>query len=147
LVDGSGLVAARSGWKQQGHPFYAAGVGYCQRFDVGRPKGSYVVSLPDWYGSVAKVNINGKLAGHIVSPPWECDVTKYIKRGENLVEVVVVGTLKNTLGPHHAGSGLGSAWPGMFHRGPETGPPPGKEYHGVEYGLFEPFVLTQELKK
>ncbi len=65
----------------------------------------------------------------------------------NTVEVVVIGTLKNTLGPHHAGTGLGSAWPGMFQQGPEIGPPPGKDYHTVDYGLFEPFVLKQIIKK
>ena len=146
LIDGSGLVAARPGWRRQGHPFYGAAVAYRRRFDVNRRKGRYAVALGDWYGSVAKVRVNGRLAGHIVAPPWQCDVTDHIKRGENLVEVVVVGTLKNTLGPHHGNPGLGSAWPGMFQRGPETGPPPGRNYHGVEYGLFEPFVLKQQVK-
>jgi hypothetical protein len=70
-----------------------------------------------------------------------------IKQGSNTVEVVVIGTLKNTLGPHHAGTGLGSAWPGMFQQGPETGPPAGKDYHTVVYGLFEPFVLKQIIEK
>ncbi|HPC94837.1 MAG TPA: glycosyl hydrolase [Sedimentisphaerales bacterium] len=147
LVDGSGLSGAKPGWRQQGHPFYSAAVAYRQRFDVGKPKGAYVVSLPDWYGSVAKVNVNGKPAGCIAAPPWECDVTAQIERGQNTIEVVVIGTLKNTLGPHHNGAGLGSAWPGMFQRGPEVGPPPGDEYHTVDYGLFEPFVLTQVVKE
>ena len=31
----------------------------------------------------------------------------------------------------------------MFQQGPETGPPPGEQYHTVGYGLFEPFVLKQ----
>ena len=61
-------------------------------------------------------------------------------------DVVVIGTLKNTLGPHHHGAVLGSAWPAMFQRGPATGPPPGRDYHGVEYGLFQPFVLKQQLE-
>ena len=147
LIDRSGLVGARPGWRQQGHPFYAAGVSYRQRFDLGRARGSYTVCLPDWYGSVARVRVNGKLAGYIAAAPWKCDVTRHIKRGANAIDVEVVGTLKNTLGPHHGGAGLGSAWPGMFQRGPETGPPPGKSYHTVDYGLFEPFVLWQELKK
>ena len=85
--------------------------------------------------------ITALLAGHIVAPPWNCDVTNHIKRGRNEIEVVVIGTLKNTLGPHHGNAGLGSAWPGMFHQGPETGPPSGRAYHTVDYGLFKPFVL------
>jgi hypothetical protein len=131
-------------WKAQGYPFYAAGVSYSAKFDVARPAaGQCLVELSKWYGSVAEVLVNGQPAGHIVSRPWTCDVTKTLKRGTNTIEVRVIGTLKNTLGPHHAGTGLGSAWPGMFQRGPETGPPAGDQYHTVDYGLFEPFVLRQ----
>ena len=68
-------------------------------------------------------------------------MTDAVRSGENTVEVVVIGTLKNTLGPHHAGADVGSAWPGMFQQGPEHGPPPGSAYHTLGYGLFEPFSL------
>jgi len=130
-------------WTEQGHPFYAAGVAYQQQFEVGRPAGRYVVALPAWHGSVAEVRVNGQSAGYIVAAPWECDVTRLVRRGVNRIEVVVIGTLKNTLGPHHGNPGLGSAWPGMFRKGPENGPPPGAQYHTVGYGLFAPFTVKQ----
>ena len=69
--------------------------------------GRFAVRLPDWYGSVAKVVVNGKLAGFVDAPPWDCDVTKWVKRGKNEVDVTVIGTLKNTLGPHHGNPALG----------------------------------------
>jgi len=141
LVDGSGLTQSGLGWNRQGHPFYSAGVAYSETFQVAQPSGRYRVAVPSWYGSVAKVVVNGKPCGHLVSPPWECDVTDAIRPGSNTVELIVIGTLKNTLGPHHAGTGVGSAWPGMFHQGPEQGPPPGNTYHTLSYGLYEPFVL------
>jgi hypothetical protein len=128
-------------WNEQGHPMYAAGVTYTQQFDVPQPSGRYYVSLPKWYGSVAKVTVGGKTTGYIAYQPWQREVTDVIKPGMNTVEVVVIGTLKNTLGPHHAGSVVGRAWPNMFQVGPATGPPPGKKYHTLGYGLFEPFVL------
>ncbi len=131
------------GWNRQGLPFYAAGVAYSQMFEVAEPAGKYRVSVPNWYGSVAKVCVNGKPCGHLAWRPWECDVTAAIRPGKNTVEVVVIGTLKNTLGPHHAGPGVGSAWPGMFHQGPKEGPPPGAAYHTLGYGLFEAFTLRQ----
>lgn len=143
LVDGSGLQGTRPGWNEQGHPFYAAGVAYRQSFELSRPTGRYVVRLPDWLGSVARIKVNGKPAGHIFTPPYECDVTRQLKAGRNTIEVTVVGTLKNTLGPHHNGASLGSAWPGMFQRGPTHGPPPGEQYFTVGYGLFAPFQLEQ----
>jgi hypothetical protein len=130
-------------WKEQGYPLYAAGVSYKLTFGFSQPWGRYLVELPKWHGSVAEIIVNGKSAGYVAYRPWQCDVTDQIKAGTNTVEVLVIGTLKNTLGPHHAGTGLGSAWPGMFQKGPETGPPPGKDYHTVDYGLFEPFVLKQ----
>lgn len=144
LVDGSGLTTSASGgWDSQGHPFYSAGVAYTEKFKVAKPEGRFLVVLTKWLGSVAKVSVNGKFAGYIDAPPFECDVTKHIKRGENSVEVVVIGTLKNTLGPHHGNPTLGAAWPSQFQRGPAEGPPPGEQYSTVGYGLFEPFMLEQ----
>ncbi len=122
-------------------PFFAAGVAYRQKFQIDQPGGRYRVSAARWYGSVATVTVNDKLCGHLVSQPWEVDVTDAVRAGENEVEIVVVGTLKNTLGPHHAGTVVGSAWPGMFQQGPPQGPPPGSAYHSIGYGLYEPFVL------
>ncbi len=130
------------GWNRQGHPFYGAGVAYTEEFDVPQPNGTYRVRLPAWYGSVARVAVNGKPAGHIAWQPWECDVTKLIRSGTNTIEVTVIGTLKNTLGPHHAGEMRGAAWPHAFRQGPEYGPPPGQKYDTIKYGLFEPFVLV-----
>jgi hypothetical protein len=145
LVDGSGPDSGRQGWNLQGHPFYSAGVAYRESFHVKKAASCYFVALPNWYGSVAKVTVNGKPAGYIDAPPWECDVTKWIKRGLNNIDVTVIGTLKNTLGPHHGNPALGAAWPGSFHKGPNPGPPPGNQYSTVAYGLFEPFVLKQKL--
>jgi hypothetical protein len=133
----------RPGWNHQGHPFYAEGVAYTQSFNVRRKRDAYRVALGAWQGSVAKVFVNQQLAGHIFAPPWDCDVTPHIRRGSNSIEVVVIGTLKNTLGPHHGSPGVGSAWPGMFHNGPPHGPPPGLQYHTLGYGLFEPFALVE----
>lgn len=128
-------------WNIQGAPLYGDAVSYTQKFNVGSLAKRYVVSLPKWYGSVALVKVNGREAGHIYRQPWECDVTKNIIAGENTVEVLVYGTLKNTIGPHHENPPLGIASPDMFRKGPEVGPPPGAEYSTVGYGLFEPFTL------
>ncbi|NQT11570.1 MAG: hypothetical protein HQ582_02405, partial [Planctomycetes bacterium] len=139
LVDGSGLEA--SGWNDQGIPFYAAGVSYAQRFDVPRPTGRYYVRLGDWYGSVAKIVVNGRPAGYVGYRPWRREVTDLVRPGDNQIEVIVIGTLKNTLGPHHAGPGLGTMGPHHYQLAPETGPPPGAAYRTVWYGLSGGFSL------
>ncbi len=143
LLDSSGM--ARAGWNVQGHPFYGGAVAYSRRFDVGpKPAGSYCVRLPSWYGSVARVAVNGRHAGYVAWQPWICDVTKWIQPGENVITVTIVGTLKNTFGPHHAGPLRGSAWPHAFRQGDRLGPPPGHKYDTIGYGLFEPFILTRQ---
>jgi len=147
VVGGSKPTLALGSWKGQGYPMYATGVSYSRKFDVQKPAGRYVVELGKWYGSVVEVLVNGKSAGYVASQPWQCDVTTLVKPGTNTAEVRVIGTLKNTLGPHHAGTGLGSAWPGMFQKAPETGPPAGNNYHTVDYGLFEPFAMKQVVEE
>jgi len=131
-------------WNEQGCPLYGHGVTYTQRFDVSEASGRYFVSLPDWYGSVANVRVNGKPAGRIYSRPWACDVTEFIERGANTVEVTVIGTLRNTLGPHHGNQRLGFAGPGSWNQAPETGPPSGAGYETVGYGLFRAFELLHK---
>jgi len=135
------ITVGSHGWSQQGYPFYSAGVAYAEQFQVEKPQGSYVLQLHKWLGSVARVKVNGQAAGYVDAPPWKLDVSKFVQAGDNVVEVTVIGTLKNTLGPHHGKPALGSAWPGGFQQGPPTGPPPGGEYSTVAYGLFEPFEL------
>ncbi len=129
-------------WNEQGLPFYAAGVAYREEFELTEGD-RYRVVLPAWYGSVAKVTVNGKPAGYISAPPYELEVTPEVVTGRNTIEVTVIGTLKNTLGPHHGNPPLGIAWPAMFQKGPEPGPPPGSAYSVVGYGLFEPFVVQR----
>lgn len=135
--------ANRQGWNAQGHPFYSGGVAYREQFNLDKVAGHYLVELASWYGSVAEVTVNGKPAGFIDAPSWKCDVTRWLKRGSNDVQVTVIGTLKNLLGPHHGNPPLGAAWPAGFQKGPASGPPPGAEYNTVGYGLFELFQLKQ----
>jgi hypothetical protein len=130
-------------WKKQGLAMYGGGVGYVQKFNVPDASGRFTVAIPNWYGSVARVLVNGQPAGYVAYQPWSLDVSRQIVAGENTVEVVVIGTLKNTLGPHHFGDVVGAAWPHAFQQGPETGPPPGEKYQTLDYGLFEPFVLNR----
>jgi hypothetical protein len=132
-------------WNEQGQPFYGHAVSYAQVFDVRKKDGTFRVRLNRWHGSVARVKVNGSAAGFILSAPWTLDVTGSIRPGDNRIEVEVVGTLKNTLGPHHGDPAPGTAWPAMFQKGPASGPPPGDRYSTLGYGLFEPFVLVQSV--
>ena len=132
-------------WNEQGMPLYGHEVAYTQEYDVARMDGRYVVTLRSWYGSVAEVRVNAVSAGFIWHQPWELDVTKSLKTGHNVIEVVVVGTLKNTLGPHHGKPPLGFTSPASFRIAPAEGPPAGDGYATVGYGLFEPFAVIHRV--
>lgn len=128
-------------WNIQGCPFYGAGVVYSQQIELPETTGRVDVALGDWLGSVAKVRVNGQDAGYIYHQPYACDISALAKPGENTVEVEVIGTNKNTLGPHHNNPPLGIAAPNMFRKGPAAGPPAGAEYSTIGYGLFAPFQV------
>ena len=101
-----------------------------------------IVKLIDWNGSVAEVMVNSKSAGIIAWPPYELDISDKIKEGENEISVVVSGTLKNLLGPHHFGSVRGSVRPASFANAPKH-IPSGNEYDFIDYGLFQDFMLIR----
>ena len=128
-------------WNEQGMPLYGDAVVYTEQFDIADPAEEYRVTVPEWYGSVAEVFVNGEPAGHIWHQPWERTVSG-LKAGVNTVEVRVTGTPKNTFGPHHGDAGLGLAGPGNFRQGPEPGPPAGTAYDTIGYGIFAPFTLA-----
>jgi len=144
LVPSQGLELGA--WSDQGMPFYAGGVSYTQSLGVldqsVKPERRYYAELADWRGSVAEVKVNDKTAGFIAFPPYQLDVSDLIEqRIDNKISVIVYGTLKNTLGPHHNGPPLGMAWPGMFQKGAEGGRPSGAGYSVVGYGLLEKFWI------
>jgi hypothetical protein len=55
--------------------------------------------------AVAHVRVNGQQAGTVAWQPHHVDVTEALKEGENVIEIELVGTLRNLLGPHHLNGG------------------------------------------
>ncbi|MDR2754493.1 MAG: hypothetical protein LBC20_02190 [Planctomycetaceae bacterium] len=150
LADGSGFNAFKPTWNQQGMPFYAGKVEYSQTFNVEKIDSAknYFVGFPltpkglNWsvHGSTVQIMVNGQSAGFFISANQSIEVTKLLREGNNEISMIVYGTPKNLLGPHHAGAMRGQAWPNAFHRAPEH-QPSGASYDTIGYGLFEPFVL------
>ncbi len=131
-------------WSNQGRPCYPGKVAYSQTLKCENNAGAdFFVELQDWKGTVARVDVNGETAGYIGWRPWRLEITDHLQTGENTISVVVFGSLKNLLGPHHNNPGRGAAWPSMFHRGPKEGQPAGDQYDVIDYGLTAPFNIIQ----
>ena len=45
--------------------------------------------------ATAEVHINDSLAGILVTSPWKIDISKWIRKGENKIEILVYNTLAN----------------------------------------------------
>jgi hypothetical protein len=129
-------VLAYGSWREQGAPFFHHTVRY--EYALTAPKAGSIgrVSLPSWQGTVSSVSLNGKSQGLIAWQPYELELPGLLT-GENRIAIEVVGSPKNLLGPHHGKPGLGAAWPGGFRKAPESGPPPGTDYHTLDYGLMD----------
>ncbi len=131
-------------WKTQGMPFYSDKVSYVKTYNVEKSPGkNYRVKLGEWIGTVAEVKINGRSAGIIGWKPYELDVTGALQEGTNRVEVIVVGSLKNLLGPLHTPWQRGIVTIGDFQQGPEV-QPAGTDYDTFDYGLMADFELVSE---
>ena len=90
---GPGRIALGDWSKNDGLLSYSGGARYRKMVTI---PGARQVSLN--LGEVvasAEVHVNGQLAGVKVSPPWKLDITKFVKAGENRIEVLVCNTLAN----------------------------------------------------
>jgi len=128
-------------WKEQRLPFYSHTVSYGANYSFAKVPAQVLVQLGKWNGTAAEVRVNGKSAGVIGWQPYELDVTKYVRAGSNRIEVVVYGSLKNLLGPHHGKINRGLTGPGSFRNAPET-TPAGASYDLEAYGLMEDFQVA-----
>ncbi len=127
-------------WKDQGLPFYPYDVAYAKMVKL--PKcNRVVVRLGKWQGTVAEVRVNGRPAGIIGWQPYELDITSLTKAGSNKIEVIVTGSFKNLLGPHHNVTRRGIVTPWSF----KSAPAPqgvGLDYDLLDYGLLEDFSVV-----
>lgn len=134
-------VYTMGSWKDQEMPFYSWGVTYSRDYSIEKAEGDWWVTLNNWAGTVAEVYVNGKKADPIAFPPYNSDVTNLINPGMNKIEVKVIGSLRNLLGPHHSKPNPGFVTPWTWRNIEKY--PPGEDYNFLDYGLFEEFVLLK----
>ena len=126
-------------WKEQGLPFYSWGITYSKEFNIEKPAGNWEIDMGKWNGTITEVSVNGKSAPLIAFPPYNSDITGLIRPGINKIEIKVIGSLKNLLGPHHNNPKPGLASPGSWRNVKNY--PAGKDYQMLDYGLMDDFVL------
>jgi hypothetical protein len=126
-------------WKDQGLPLYGSGIRYIKKFDIKDPDHQFEIQLDQWKGTVAAIKVNGVPAGIIFSEPNTINISPHLKKGINELEVEVIGSLKNLLGPHHNSPQPGMVGPGHWSNVKTY--PPGGDYDTYDYGLMTDFQL------
>ncbi len=144
-IQDANIPLSTGSWKQQGMPFYAWEVSYSNKYTLEHDSNdSHFVRLNNWKGSLAEVFVNGEKAGIIYAEPNELNVTGFLKKGENEIDVRVVGTMQSLLGPHYGNSPhLGVVGPFSW-AGRKI---PGNEYQFEDYGLMSNFSLIRGKNK
>ncbi|MBM4437162.1 MAG: hypothetical protein FJ029_08010 [Actinobacteria bacterium] len=103
----------------QGLPFYAGVARYAAHVTLPAPTGEAALDLHGLQGALALVQVNGQAGPAVAWQPHRSSIGPLLRAGANVIEIDVVGTLRNALGPHHHRDGEpGWVSPGSFRRGP-----------------------------
>lgn len=131
---------ALGSWKVQHHPFYPWEVSYAKTYQIDDLSKPIVLQLNRWAGTVAEVYVNDQKAGIIGWDPYMLDITSALRQGVNKVDVRVIGSHKNLLGPHYKAE-YGLVSPGHWKN--IQRPIPAEDYPMIDYGLMEDFNLLR----
>lgn len=125
-------------WRDQGNPFYSWDISYSKNYNISDSNASYTLKLNEWNGTVSEVYVNDRKVGIVAYKPYTFDLTSHLKKGNNKVEIRVIGSLKNLYGPHYNNAN-GIAGPGYWnnvHRQDS-----GVDYLMIDYGLMKDFEV------
>jgi hypothetical protein len=89
----------------QGLPFFAGRATLRQTVSLPAFEGRAELALEGLHAAVAHVRVNGHRSGTVAWPPHQVAIPTGLHGGENVIEVELVGTLRNLLGPHHRRGG------------------------------------------
>jgi hypothetical protein len=124
-------------WCTQGYFHYCGSMVYHHEVFVPLVEGTRtILELGAYSGVTIEIRVNGTLAGHV---PWRSasllDITPYLSDGKNEIDIEVMGSPRNMLGPFHQLSGdpFTTSWASFRKTGSDYTP----EYKLHPYGLYE----------
>lgn len=109
-------VLHEGNWIGQGYPFLCGSITVQQNVSLAAlPGGRAYLEFQKVDAIVLDIRVNGKAVDPLLWEPWEREITGLLKAGQNRVEVKLVNSLRNLLGPHHHRKGeLVRVNPGSF---------------------------------
>ncbi len=98
----------------KGMIFYAGTVSLTKKVEIRRNSSkSILLQIGEFHGCVTEVFVNGVFCGDIYKSPYQADITKAVRDGENEITFFLTNTLRPILGPYHRPKGeVGECWGG-----------------------------------
>lgn len=130
-------------WGLQGLLHYSGSVTYHMTLPVGETAGKRSFLHPEKYsGVLLSVTVNGQPAGELFTASQQyLEITQWLHDGDNEVDITVVGSPRNLLGPFHRRTGKeATTGPNSFRT---TGIQYSPEYDLYPYGLMGLVKLHQ----
>ncbi len=130
-------IISTGDWTLQGYPFYCGSLTYHYSYQYNPSlEGDIILELPQFTATLVCLRINGcekKI-------PWKAAaqilITDMLHEGENTIDVEVVSSPRNLLGPFHLAEGKPLNTNDEAFRA--TGPLSVEGYHLCQYGLYFP---------
>lgn len=99
-------------WLEQGYPFYSGSITYHGNINLPSGYRRVFLRLKGASGILYKVSVNGRSAGEILWQPHILEISDYLNPEANTIEITVVSSRQNTLGPLHEVNGDDNLWVG-----------------------------------
>jgi hypothetical protein len=90
---------------RQGYPFFAGRIRVVQEVTIEHALTGARLVFGQLNAAIAHVYVNGLHAGRVGWPPYEVELGAALRPGVNRIEIELVNTLRNLLGPHHRAGG------------------------------------------
>ena len=96
ISTGEGLLDVGDWSKTGALKFYSGGMTYKKNFNIpdNFQSNHFMLDLGK-VSATCEIKVNGQAVGVRMSPPYNADITPYLKAGENEIEVLVYSTLAN----------------------------------------------------
>ena len=100
----------------QGYWFFSGKMMLTQNVNIHMKEGKkYIISIEKLNAPAAQVYVNDVYAGNMMFAPFEVEITKLLRNGENKIAIIMYSGNRNLLGPHHKPEGESySVCPGSF---------------------------------
>lgn len=106
LICGNENIKKTGNLVKSGYPFYSGSMEFKQHIKIKREDfNKYILKLKQRDSIVVQALVNGEMVGQAIWSPYEFDITKELKDGDNEISIILTTSLHNLLGPHHSKKG------------------------------------------